>query len=857
MLSKSLEIVKDLTAHKPFVLYGVGMSLVVENPDVVQKHNGNYSGRIGGITGVHRFAQSDMPQEPKPMYATMNRVIYIPHDWVYEPVSSGMRCFATVKSGQVSIRRSHGAHLENNNSHVVNELIELGHEVVLDGVLSNINGEDVFTAIDIVWCDGYDTRTAPLELRRSILMQLIGEDNTYLHVIDSFDISHPDRKNKAMHSDGGIIAKKKHSIYRSGVRSFDWVHLGRVHDLENDKALPWKNRLYHLMMTGGMIVDLASRDKKTKIPQHQTKSGMVGTHQHLNKTDDGHSDIVVFAHATEVSASEDQKHSDGRSIRSPATTVYSAGKVITEPETEEKLQEAVLDNDITESHSEPALLAESFSGVDDVVHPLGDIGVTTVQDTSLEMSDPVEPVRDFFQVDHEVQTDDIDRDTEYMVDPSYLRTKEIPEDLEVEPGENVFVEASAVVAVSNLPAALHDGDIALTQSNETDLSFAEDGEKLQPHDSVVFAEGSDTVSSASEGEEEQVYERRNDLPIASETPSANDVNISNGEQAHDVVASFRDETVTATEADVRLISSSGNAGETYSQESEVLREGTRVRTAPRTDTTSTALSAPPADPDLQPVEMHLIPNDPRLMNVDPRLQPIDHRWDPPNERDMDSGLGPGASPRSAQRERDQPVSSVVAPVSVSSAASVDTTRIPMSVDRRNFVTREMRTLSSQLPSRPAVSSTASIRTQILDIRRSIDQTRNHLIADARDGLKELSQSDGARNISPSEREREKQQLKQLTFELDARADQALAELSEVVNYVDDSGNIKPGKEVRVERIFEKVEKNVEFLSSHESFVDEIIHSNTHEPDLDLGRDLDISGMPVVPDMTYSSSSTEM
>ncbi len=200
---------------------------------------------------LHNARKAAMPSRLEPMLATLTDHPFSDPNWLFEIKWDGVRALAWIAGGALTLRSRTGADITKRYP----ELASLpgafvAHQAILDGevVALDVQGRSdferlqermhvrvpgenllsrvpaVYFAFDLLYCDGYDLREAPLSERKQLLRRL-------LHVSDRFRFSdHQMEHGKELFGlakeNGleGIIAKRVDSPYVSA-RSADWLKL--------------------------------------------------------------------------------------------------------------------------------------------------------------------------------------------------------------------------------------------------------------------------------------------------------------------------------------------------------------------------------------------------------------------------------------------------------------------------------------------------------------------------------------------------------------------------------------------------------------------------------------------------------
>src|SRR5436309_8360137 len=200
---------------------------------------------------VQSARKGPMPSRVEPMLATLaDRPFSDPH-WLFEIKWDGVRALARIENGALTLRSRNGVDIAQRYPELASlpetlaarEAILDGEIVVVDG-LGHSNFERlhermhvrapsenlvaqipvVYFAFDLLYCDGYDLREAPLLERKHLLERLLFTterfryaDHQLEHGRELFDLA-------AQNGLEGIVAKRADSPYVSD-RSLYWVKL--------------------------------------------------------------------------------------------------------------------------------------------------------------------------------------------------------------------------------------------------------------------------------------------------------------------------------------------------------------------------------------------------------------------------------------------------------------------------------------------------------------------------------------------------------------------------------------------------------------------------------------------------------
>ncbi|HET9745594.1 MAG TPA: DNA ligase D, partial [Chitinophagaceae bacterium] len=86
------------------------------------------------------------------------------------------------------------------------------------------NSPIAYCVFDVLWLDGYNLMNLPLIERKEILRKIV-KGNKVLKFSESFDDGEGLYKHMLQINLEGIVAKKKHSEYLPGVRSYEWLKI--------------------------------------------------------------------------------------------------------------------------------------------------------------------------------------------------------------------------------------------------------------------------------------------------------------------------------------------------------------------------------------------------------------------------------------------------------------------------------------------------------------------------------------------------------------------------------------------------------------------------------------------------------
>jgi len=163
---------------------------------------------------------SSFPEWLVPMAATLTQERFIGPEWIFERKFDGIRLLAYKKGSDVQLFSRN--HLPQNIPSVQQAIERLpNQELILDGEITWRGGKTEYHVFDIMWLDGRNVTTLPLEERRDLLAHLPFTEPLHRVVL----IEDPSPWERAQ-SEGweGVIAKRRGSIYEHR-RSKDWLKM--------------------------------------------------------------------------------------------------------------------------------------------------------------------------------------------------------------------------------------------------------------------------------------------------------------------------------------------------------------------------------------------------------------------------------------------------------------------------------------------------------------------------------------------------------------------------------------------------------------------------------------------------------
>jgi ATP-dependent DNA ligase len=163
---------------------------------------------------------SSFPEWLVPMAATLTQERFSGPEWIFERKFDGIRLLAYKKGNDVQLFSRN--HLPQNIPAVQQPIERLPHhELILDGEITWPGSKIAYHVFDIMWIDGRNVTTLPLEERRELLAQLPFEEP--LHHVTLIDESSPWERAEREGWEG-VIAKRRGSIYEHR-RSKQWLKM--------------------------------------------------------------------------------------------------------------------------------------------------------------------------------------------------------------------------------------------------------------------------------------------------------------------------------------------------------------------------------------------------------------------------------------------------------------------------------------------------------------------------------------------------------------------------------------------------------------------------------------------------------
>lgn len=175
-----------------------------------------------------------------PMLATLARVdATADADWRFEVKYDGFRALAAIQGERIALQSRGGNDLSTRFPAIARALGSLGgHELVVDGEIVALDAqgrsrfqllgkgaEERYVIFDVLWLDGEDVRSLPLEERRARLERLLARVKPPLELAERVEGSAEEALAEARRRGlEGVMAKRVGSPYTPG-RGVDWLKL--------------------------------------------------------------------------------------------------------------------------------------------------------------------------------------------------------------------------------------------------------------------------------------------------------------------------------------------------------------------------------------------------------------------------------------------------------------------------------------------------------------------------------------------------------------------------------------------------------------------------------------------------------
>jgi bifunctional non-homologous end joining protein LigD len=163
---------------------------------------------------------TSFPEWLVPMAATLTQERFTGPEWIFERKFDGIRLLAYKKGNDVQLFSRN--HLPQHLPAVAEAIARLPHEeLILDGEITWRGGASAYHVFDIMWIDGRNVTTLPLEERRELLATLPLKPP--LHRVSVIEDPSPWERAQREGWEG-VIAKRRGSIYEHR-RSKQWLKM--------------------------------------------------------------------------------------------------------------------------------------------------------------------------------------------------------------------------------------------------------------------------------------------------------------------------------------------------------------------------------------------------------------------------------------------------------------------------------------------------------------------------------------------------------------------------------------------------------------------------------------------------------
>jgi bifunctional non-homologous end joining protein LigD len=191
--------------------------------------------------------ESEMPDQIKPMLATLVDEPFDDPDWLFEVKWDGYRTIAFISDGSVRLQSRNNKPFTEKYYPISEALSQWKTNMVIDSEIVVINskgasdfsalqnwrsesdGELIMYVFDLLWYNGMNLMKVPLKDRLSILNSIFPKGDDRIRLSETFPVNGIDffRATEKLGLEG-MIAKKTDSIYRQDSRSREWLKI-KVH----------------------------------------------------------------------------------------------------------------------------------------------------------------------------------------------------------------------------------------------------------------------------------------------------------------------------------------------------------------------------------------------------------------------------------------------------------------------------------------------------------------------------------------------------------------------------------------------------------------------------------------------------
>src|SRR5882724_5607537 len=200
---------------------------------------------------LHPVSKSAMPSRIGPMLATLSNQPFSDPNWLFEIKWDGVRALAHLSNNSLALRSRNNVDITKRYPELASLAKNLAaREAVLDGEIVALNEHGhsdfellqermhvrapsekliantpvVYFAFDLLYCDGFDMREAPLLQRKQFLQRLLFPSSTFRYADHQLEQGRELFELARQHSLEGIVAKRIDSQYVSD-RSASWLKL--------------------------------------------------------------------------------------------------------------------------------------------------------------------------------------------------------------------------------------------------------------------------------------------------------------------------------------------------------------------------------------------------------------------------------------------------------------------------------------------------------------------------------------------------------------------------------------------------------------------------------------------------------
>ncbi len=204
------------------------------------------------VESLSKKKKSKIPEDVKPMLATLVDKAFDDENWLYEVKWDGYRSISYLNKGNVDIRSRNNKDFNKKFYPIYNALKDWPINAVVDGEIivvddkgqpdfnalqlwrSEADGQLIYYVFDILWVEGYNLMSLPLIERREVLKKLI-PDQGVIRLSENFTVTGTEFFALADKMGlEGIIAKKADGVYEPEIRSKQWL---KIKTLKHQEAV--------------------------------------------------------------------------------------------------------------------------------------------------------------------------------------------------------------------------------------------------------------------------------------------------------------------------------------------------------------------------------------------------------------------------------------------------------------------------------------------------------------------------------------------------------------------------------------------------------------------------------------------